>query len=176
MVACQTLLSMEFFSKDIGVHCHFLLQRIFLTRGLNLHLLCLLHWQVGSLPLTPPGKPLIHNPLERCMYLLWPLFLRIQVGVLLSSTSWVAHLKAFGPVGTRHAMHLWLKSSFLPLCVSTRLAPYEFSILVDTASNSSKLTTRNNLGDMLNALCLLHCPCPFYCCCLSFILSLALEM
>ena len=26
--------------------------------GLNLHLLCLLHWQVGSLPLAPPGKSL----------------------------------------------------------------------------------------------------------------------
>ena len=30
---------------------------IFLTQWLNLHLLCLLHWQVGSLPLAPPGKP-----------------------------------------------------------------------------------------------------------------------
>ena len=28
------------------------------TQGWNLHLLCLLHWQVGSLPLVPPGKPL----------------------------------------------------------------------------------------------------------------------
>ena len=27
------------------------------TQGLNLHLLCLLHWQPGSLPLAPPGKP-----------------------------------------------------------------------------------------------------------------------
>ena len=26
-------------------------------RDLNLRLLCLLHWQVGSLPLPPPGKP-----------------------------------------------------------------------------------------------------------------------
>ena len=26
------------------------------TQGLNPHLLCLLHWQVGSLPLVPPGK------------------------------------------------------------------------------------------------------------------------
>ena len=26
-------------------------------QGLNLHLLCLLHWQVDSLPLVPPGKP-----------------------------------------------------------------------------------------------------------------------
>ena len=34
-------------------------QGIFLTQGLNSHLLCLLHWQEGSLPLLPPGKPLL---------------------------------------------------------------------------------------------------------------------
>ena len=34
-----------------------LLQGIFLIQGLNPGLLCLLHWQVGSLPLAPPGKP-----------------------------------------------------------------------------------------------------------------------
>ena len=39
------------------VCCHFLLQGIFLTQGSNLSLLCLLHWQVDSLPLAPPGKP-----------------------------------------------------------------------------------------------------------------------
>ena len=33
----------------------------FLTQGMNLHLLRLLHWQVGSLPLVPTGKP--ENPL-----------------------------------------------------------------------------------------------------------------
>ena len=32
-------------------------QRIFPTQVLNLCLLCLLHWQVGSLPWVPPGKP-----------------------------------------------------------------------------------------------------------------------
>ena len=42
-----------------GVGCHALLQGIFLTQGLNLCLLCLLHWQAGSLPLVPPGKPYI---------------------------------------------------------------------------------------------------------------------
>ena len=31
--------------------------RIFSTQGSNPHLLSLLHWQVGSLPLVPPGKP-----------------------------------------------------------------------------------------------------------------------
>ena len=33
--------------------CHALLQRIFLTQGSNLHLLCLLHWQADSFPLAP---------------------------------------------------------------------------------------------------------------------------
>ena len=36
---------------------HALLQGIFPTQGLNTRLLCLLHWQAGSLPLAPPGKP-----------------------------------------------------------------------------------------------------------------------
>ena len=34
---------------------HAFLQGIFLTHGLNPCLLCLLHWQAGSLPLAPPG-------------------------------------------------------------------------------------------------------------------------
>ena len=42
--------------KSTGVGCHALLQRIFPTQGVNLHLLCLLHQQAGSLPLAPPGK------------------------------------------------------------------------------------------------------------------------
>ena len=40
-----------------GVGCHSLLQRIFLIQGSNPRLLYLLHWQTGSLPLVPPGKP-----------------------------------------------------------------------------------------------------------------------
>ena len=42
--------------KNTGVGCHALFQGIFQTQRLNLHLLCLLHWQVGSLPLVPTGK------------------------------------------------------------------------------------------------------------------------
>ena len=49
--------------KNTGVGCHFLLQGIFLTQGWNLHLLCLLHWQAGSLPLAPPGKPVTKFPM-----------------------------------------------------------------------------------------------------------------
>ena len=43
--------------KDTEVSGHVLLQGIFPTQGSNLCLLSLLHWQVGSLPLAPPGKP-----------------------------------------------------------------------------------------------------------------------
>ena len=48
-IAC--LCPWNFLGKNIGVGCHFLLQWVFLTQGLNPHLLCLLHWQEDSLPL-----------------------------------------------------------------------------------------------------------------------------
>ena len=44
--------------KNTGVGYHALLQGIFQAQGSNLHLLCLLHWQVGSLPVAPPEKHL----------------------------------------------------------------------------------------------------------------------
>ena len=42
--------------KNTGVGCHTLLQGICSTQGPNLHLLCLLHWQVVCLTPAPPGK------------------------------------------------------------------------------------------------------------------------
>ena len=53
----QAPLSMEFSRKEFwsGLPCS--PPGIFLTQGLKQHLLHLLHWQVGSLPLVPPGKP-----------------------------------------------------------------------------------------------------------------------
>ena len=45
-------------ARVTGVDFHARLQRTFLTQGSNPHLLGLLHWQVGSLPLVPPGNPL----------------------------------------------------------------------------------------------------------------------
>ena len=54
-LVCQAPLSMEFLRQEYWSGCHFLLQGIFLTRGLDL---CLLHWQVGSLPLSHQGSAL----------------------------------------------------------------------------------------------------------------------
>ena len=44
--------------RSTGVGCHALLQGIFLTQGSNPRRFRLWLWQVGSLPLAPPGKPL----------------------------------------------------------------------------------------------------------------------
>ena len=58
-VDCQAPLSMGFFRQEhwSGLPCS--PPGIFPTQWLNLHLLRLLHWQVWSLPLAPPGKPLV---------------------------------------------------------------------------------------------------------------------
>ena len=48
----------NFPGKNTGVGCHAGLQGIFPAQGLSPGLLCLLRWQVGSLPLAPRGKPM----------------------------------------------------------------------------------------------------------------------
>ena len=55
IVACQA--PWNFPGKNTGVKCHFLLQGIFLTQGLNPSFLCFLHWQADSLPLPYLGSP-----------------------------------------------------------------------------------------------------------------------
>ena len=56
-VAFQAPLSMGFSRQQTGMGCHFLLQGIFPTQGSNPCLLCLLHWQAGSLPGHHLGNP-----------------------------------------------------------------------------------------------------------------------
>ena len=53
-VAARFLCPWDFPGKNTGVGCHFLLQGVFPTQGLNLRLL---HWQVDSLPLSHQGSP-----------------------------------------------------------------------------------------------------------------------
>ena len=53
----------DFPGKNTGVGCHFPLQGIFLTQGLNP---CLLHWQADALPLSYLGNlDLEIGPLKR---------------------------------------------------------------------------------------------------------------
>ena len=55
--ACQAPPSMEFSRQKSWSRNHFLLQRIFLTEGLSLHLLPHLHWQADSSQLRHLGSP-----------------------------------------------------------------------------------------------------------------------
>ena len=56
-VACQAPLSMGFSRQEYwnGLPCS--LPGDLPNPGIGPSLLCLLHWQAGSLPLVPPGKP-----------------------------------------------------------------------------------------------------------------------
>ena len=56
-IARQASLSMGFLRQEYWNGCHFLFQEIVPPQGSNPSLLYLLHWQAGSLPLAPPGKP-----------------------------------------------------------------------------------------------------------------------
>ena len=61
-VACLAPLS-----RNTGAGCHFFLQEIFPTQGLNWGLL---HWQVDSLPLSKQGSPIVVYNKKR-MFGLW---------------------------------------------------------------------------------------------------------
>ena len=56
-VARQALLSRRFSRQGYWSGCHFFHQGMFPTQGLNLCLLCLLHWQAGCLRIALRGKP-----------------------------------------------------------------------------------------------------------------------
>ena len=85
-IAHQVSLSVDSPGKNTGVGYYVLLREIFPTQGSNLHLLCLLHWQVGSLP-APPGKS-SGNPWQWLNYTdnLW------IVGLAKALTTWKANL------------------------------------------------------------------------------------
>ena len=76
----------DFQGKNSRVGCHFFLQGNFLTQGWNPYLLRLLHWQVGSLPLSHRRSPL-----------LWRGSSKISLGSLGPQTSNHNHL--LGPWG-----------------------------------------------------------------------------
>ena len=51
--------------ENSAVGCHFLLQSILLTQGLNPPLLCLLHGPADSLPVATPRKPHVIKKLQQ---------------------------------------------------------------------------------------------------------------
>ena len=55
--SARLLCQWDSLAENTGVGCHFLFVGIFPTQGSNPRLLCLLHWQVGSLLLCYLGSP-----------------------------------------------------------------------------------------------------------------------
>ena len=124
--------------KYTGVDFHFLLPGIFLTQGLNLHVLHPLHWQVDSLPLCsfrhlPSGiiqalseiKILFPKcsseqwfPLTWTPYMLW-----YDLSRYLSPYKYPNHLETLPGV-------LWIFSTIEPMGYS-----HEFRVYVSTVSS-----------------------------------------
>ena len=82
-VALQILCPWDSPGKNTGVGCHFLLQRIFPTQGLNPGLL---HWQAGSSPTALAGKPIHPEPLVTRPW--WELYKCLLICWLIHSPSW----------------------------------------------------------------------------------------
>ena len=105
LVSTRLLYPWDSLGKNTRVGCHALLKGIFPTQGSNPPLLFLLHWQVGSLPLAPPGNhPSIQTP--------------AQMSLPLNDFSWLFDLKQYS---------LWLSMPlihFIFYCTHSNLLQY----------------------------------------------------
>ena len=106
----------NFPGKNAGVGCHALLQGIFLTQGLNPGLLCLLHWQVGSLPLCHLGRGQARS-INYCFYVCREYVLGILTLFISLGRTWVpchhcflvwAHVSCFCHMVLLLSEHAWL--------------------------------------------------------------------
>ena len=108
-------------STRVGFRAH--LQGIFPTQGLNLGLLCLLHWQVGSLPLAPPGKSSVSSmyyhisPLEIWLICIsisneWKcLFTKMWV---FDQWCFILFVSTYVNVTYKYILSQWVVATFLP--------------------------------------------------------------
>ena len=99
--------------------CHSLFQGIFLTQGSNLPFLWLLHWQVGSLPLAPPGKPFSHTDTFKFKIITTEAFLKLNFR---SCISFSQNLKSYSPqvILSQYTMHTQSQNN---VCLVAQLCP-----------------------------------------------------
>ena len=121
--------------KNTGVSCHFLLQGIFPTQASNLRLLCLLHWQVDSLPVSHLGNPIKLWPSTFRAVLLgvsWyvTIYYVVSQWTLILYVNWIQEHKSrevkgkcvkfsateyFKGKGLKFSFYVFLKIPFIPL-------------------------------------------------------------
>ena len=104
----------DFPGKNTGMGCHALLQGIFPTQGSNPCFLHVLHRQVGSLPLAPPGKSRICIAFLKISYPLASI--RRDYYSILAVSSVTSSLIPF----VHHTPYIWIffKAIFSTLCLS----------------------------------------------------------
>ena len=135
------------------VGCHALFQGIFPSQGVNSHLLCLLPWQVGSLPLMPHGKPKIYDIRARGL-----LFLRLCSFSVWRSKTWLT------PNGLLWISNLTAHSFSINDLLLPR--PHTFSSLYTVELAQSVFQTDNTVTYRLELTCPLSSdqepPCLFW--------------
>ena len=114
------------------VSCHAILQGIFPTQGSNSHLLCLLRWQAGSLPLMPPGKP------SRPLYC-WVIFHAIDISQYIYPSIIDGHLRYF---------QFFSITNKTPLNVCVQVCVDIKASLIWTTVKTTTATTASDRGDM----------------------------
>ena len=97
--------------KNTSVGFQDFIQGIFLIQGLNPHLLCLLHWQMGSLPLTPPGKPYIN--IHMCIHMHMCIYTHMHIYSYTNAYIYQYIKWSFIPVFISKQLYLYLALSFL---------------------------------------------------------------
>ena len=154
-IACQA--PWDFPGKNTGVSCHFLLQRIFPTQGLNICLLHLLHWKVDSLPLNQQRSPF------ECLPTLYWTSLVAQTAKRLS-TMWETRVWALGGEDALEK-EVAIHSSTIAWKIPWTEEPGRLQsmgsqrVRHDWATSLSLLYTKHHCGD-LEATNKRYCICP----------------
>ena len=109
MTPCQAPVSMGLPRQKYWSGCHFLLQGIFPTQGLNP---CLLHSQADSLPLSHQGSPLREDIYIQEYYTIWYIFQSEKAMAPHSSTlawkiPWMEEPGGLQSMGSLRVRHDW---------------------------------------------------------------------
>ena len=163
-VARQLLCPWNFPGKNTGVGCHFPLQGLFLSQGLSLCLLCLLNWQVDSLPLgfllTQMIKNLPTVQETQVWFLCWEDLLEKEMAthsnILAWRNPWTEEPDWLQSMGSQRVGHDWMTNTFTTLPISLQGSHlYILSPALSLWDSSLEISERLYLG-LKFSVCLLN--------------------
>ena len=143
--------------------CHALFQGIFPTQGSNPHLLCLLYWQVNSLPLALPGKPMLCKVVSKsfgkliwfeCLIITRQLFWLSEKAMAPHSSTlawkipWMEEPGRLQSMGSQRVRHDWVTSLSLwgtQCCFQESPLFFSFSIFLSLYILSRKIYSKQSL-------------------------------